>query len=63
MKSIRNPAHFCGPACRQAVQRVRDRERKWQSRNRFRTQRARLREYAAARNRRSGPPDDIPQTT
>jgi hypothetical protein len=29
----RAPAHYCGDLCRQAVQRVRDRERKWKQRN------------------------------
>jgi len=28
----RAPAHYCGDLCRQAVQRVRDRERKWKQR-------------------------------
>ena len=63
LKSVRNPAHYCGPACRQAVHRVRDRERKWRSRSRFRTRRARAREYAAARARRSGQPDNPARTT
>jgi hypothetical protein len=62
MKSVRSPAHFCGPTCRWAVHRVRDRERKWRSRSRFRTQRARAREYAAARARRSGRPDNPVRT-
>jgi hypothetical protein len=30
--SDRTPARYCGDACRQAVQRVRDRERKWKRR-------------------------------
>jgi hypothetical protein len=63
MKSVRNPALSCGPACRQAVYRVWDRERKWQSRRRFRTQRLRAREYAAARARRSSQPDNLAKTT
>ena len=63
LTSVRNRAHFCAPACRQAVRRVRDRERKWVSRNRFRTQRARLREYATARRRRADPPNDTTPTT
>lgn len=54
LKSIRNPARFCGPACRQAVRRVRERERKWRFRGTFQGGRARAREYAAARARRSG---------
>jgi hypothetical protein len=32
--SRRAPARYCGDACRQAVQRVRDRERKWKRRKR-----------------------------
>lgn len=63
MTSVRNPAHYCGPACRQAVRRVRDRERKWRSRRRFRTQRLRQQEYAAARARRFGQPDNPARTT
>lgn len=31
--NTRAPARYCGPACRQAVQRVLDRERKWLRRN------------------------------
>jgi hypothetical protein len=50
--SIRNPARYCCPACRQAVANVHDRERKW--RHRFtddgRTKRAH--EYRAAGKRR-----------
>ena len=30
--SLRNPARYCCPACRQAVRNVQDRERKWLSR-------------------------------
>ena len=35
--SSRAPAHYCGDACRQAVRRVRDRERKWKKRHRATT--------------------------
>ena len=31
----RAPARYCGPACRLAMRRVRDRERKWLMRNRY----------------------------
>lgn len=51
-KSGRSQRRYCCPACRQAVQRVLDRERKWQVRGTFRGQRARAREYQAARTRR-----------
>ncbi len=57
-KSGRNQARYCCPACRQAVRRVLDRERKWRSRGTFRGRRARALEYAAARARRAGPPHD-----
>ena len=42
--SGRAPAHYCGDACRQAVHRVRDRERKWKRRKK----------HVAAAARRSG---------
>jgi hypothetical protein len=51
--SIRNPARFCCPACRQAVRNVRDRERKWQSRGTLNGRRKRAHEYRAAREQRS----------
>jgi len=35
----RAPARYCDHACRQAMRRVRDRERKWLSRNRYRVPR------------------------
>jgi hypothetical protein len=63
MKSVRNSAHYCGPACHRAMHRVCDRERKWNFRRRFRTQRLRAREYAAARVRRSGQLDNLARTT
>ena len=49
----RQPACFCGPACRQAVRRVLERERKWRLRGTFQGRKGRKREYAAARERRS----------
>jgi hypothetical protein len=58
LTSVRNPARFCGPACRQAAHRVRERERKWLFRGTFRGRRARDREYAAARARRTGQPHE-----
>ena len=51
-KSGRSQARYCCPACRQAVRRVVDRERKWQFRGTFRGRRAREQEYQAARARR-----------
>lgn len=39
--SPRSPARYCGDKCRQAVRRVRDRERKWLSRGAQRTYRGR----------------------
>ena len=55
-KSGRNQAKYCCSACRQAVQRVLDRERKWLKRGTFQGRRAREREYQAARARRRGEP-------
>ena len=66
LKSVRNPAHYCGPTCHQAMHRVRDRERKWRFRLRFRTQRLRQQEYAAAHARHARharQPDHTAQTT
>jgi hypothetical protein len=57
-KSGRSQRRYCCPACRQAVRRVLDRERKWQVRGTFRGQRAREREYQAARARRREQPHD-----
>jgi hypothetical protein len=51
-KSGRNQARYCCSACREAVRRVVDRERKWQFRGTFRGRRAREQEYQAARARR-----------
>ena len=62
-KSGRSQARYCCAACRQAVRRVLDRERKWQVRGTFRGQRAREREYQAARARRSTEPQDSARAT
>ncbi len=48
------PASYCGDDCRAAVNRVRDRERKWLLRNRPAGRFKRLLEYQAARGRRGG---------
>ena len=53
LKSGRNQARYCCQACRQAVRRVLDRERKWRYRSTLPGRRARAQEYAAARARRS----------
>ena len=52
LKSGRSQAHYCCWACRQAVRRVVDRERKWQFRGTFGGRRAREQEYQTARARR-----------
>lgn len=52
LKAGRQQARYCCPACRQAVCRVRDRERKWRLRGTFQGRRARLQEYQAARAKR-----------
>jgi hypothetical protein len=53
MISPRNPARYCGAACRQAVHNVQDRERKWHSRSTLDGQKKRAIEYEAARQFRS----------
>ena len=50
--SIRNPARYCCPACRQAVRNVHDRERKWRLRGTTDGRKKRAYEYRAARERR-----------
>ena len=50
-KSGRNQARYCCADCRQAVGRVRDRERKWLRRGTFQGRQARQREYQTARAR------------
>jgi len=54
----RNQARYCCRACRQAVRRVIDRERKWRQRGTLQGRRAREREYQAARVRLSGQQHD-----
>jgi hypothetical protein len=51
--SPRNPARYCGAACRQAVHNVQDRERKWHSRSTLNGQTRRAIEYETARRLRS----------
>jgi hypothetical protein len=62
-KSGRNQACYCCAACRQAVRRVVDRERKWRLRGTFRGRRARELEYQAARARRCPEQHDRARTT
>jgi hypothetical protein len=57
--SPRTPACYCSTACRTAVRRVRDRERKWLSRAKFAGQVKRRNEYEAARRRRVDQSDVI----
>jgi hypothetical protein len=52
VKSGRSQARYCCSACREAVRRVVDRERKWQYRGTLQGRQARAREYQAARARR-----------
>jgi hypothetical protein len=52
VSSPRNPARYCGPACRQAVRNVQDRERKWLVRGTLDGRKKRAIEYQAARRRR-----------
>jgi hypothetical protein len=63
LKSVRNTACFCSPACRQALRRVLDRERKWLLRGTFQGRRARVQEYAAAGARRCGQQHDTSHAT
>jgi hypothetical protein len=51
-KSVRNPACYCSRTCGEAVRRVLDRERKWQSRGTLQGRCKRASEYQAARARR-----------
>jgi len=62
-KSGRNQARYCCPHCRQAVLRVLDRERKWQSRGTFRGRCARTQEYQTARARGRAEQHDSAGTT
>jgi hypothetical protein len=52
MISVRNRAHYCSPACRQAVRNVKDRERKWLVRGTRDGRKKRSFEYEVARQRR-----------
>jgi hypothetical protein len=63
LKSVRNPARYCGRACRQAVRRVLERERKWRSRGTFRGRRQRAQEYQAARAQRAEQQHDSARAT
>jgi len=49
--SLRNPARYCGDACRSALARVRDRERKWLCRATLAGRYKRRLEYQSARLR------------
>jgi hypothetical protein len=51
MKSVRNRARYCCAACRQAVRRVQDRERKWLSRGTLDGRKKRFFEYREACDR------------
>jgi hypothetical protein len=53
MTSVRNPARYCGPTCRQAIRNVQDRERKWLSRGTLDGRKKRAYEYQATRGRQS----------
>jgi hypothetical protein len=57
--SLRTPACYCSAACRTAVRRVRDRERKWLSRTTFAGRMKRRSEYEAARRRRLHQSGDV----
>jgi hypothetical protein len=59
VSSPRNPARYCGPACRQAVRNVQDRERKWLPRGTLDGRKKRAIEYQAARRRRAFRPGHI----
>lgn len=59
--SLRTPACYCTAACRTAVRRVRDRERKWLSRTTLVGRIKRRSEYEAARQRRRGQSGDVPR--
>lgn len=59
--SLRTPACYCSAACRAAVRRVRDRERKWLSRATLAGRIKRGYEYAAARQVRGHGPEHDPR--
>jgi hypothetical protein len=56
VKSGRSQGRYCCRACRQAVRRVVERERKWRLRGTFRGRRLRQQEYQASRVRRRTEP-------
>src|SRR5262249_44921860 len=56
--SPRNPARYCGPACRHAVRNVLDRERKWLLRGTLEGRKKRAFEYQAPRRRPPAPARD-----
>ena len=60
-RSSRAQARYCGDACRQAMRRVLDRERKWLRRNTDAGRFKRRLEYAQARLRRFSPQDSVPE--
>jgi len=60
--SLRTPACYCSTACRTAVRRVHDRERKWLSRTTFAGRMKRHYEYEAALRRRLGQSDGVQDT-
>ena len=51
---VHAPTRYCGPSCREAFHRVRDRERKWLSRRTLDGQEQRAREYRRQRRRPHG---------
>jgi hypothetical protein len=62
-KRGRNQARYCCAACRQALRRVLDRERKWRIRGTFRSRRLRAQEYQAAHKRGGARQPDTTSTT
>lgn len=58
--SVRNPAKYCGPACRRAVHNVLDRERKWRTRGTLDGRKKRALEYRSARPRRGPSAGETP---
>jgi hypothetical protein len=62
MTSPRNQARYCGPACRNAVRNVLDRERKWLWRGTLVGRKKRAYEYQAVRQRRRAQQGDASVT-
>jgi hypothetical protein len=60
VRSLRNQARYCSPACRQAVHNVLDRERKWRARGTLAGQKKRAIEYQAARARHASQQGNVP---